>query len=129
MMNALLHSPGSSAVSVHEYRASFRGEQANFLFTSVCGHVFSLDFLAKYNHWSVHYMPFHIVCNPSSCRDTVDPADLFDAETEKKEANPKLNICRFLRQEAKGSFFLKLPNLLNNGTRYRLLGLVAGLRP
>ncbi|XP_070402415.1 DNA topoisomerase 3-beta-1 isoform X3 [Nothobranchius furzeri] len=54
--------------------------------TSVCGHAMSLDFTGKYNNW-----------------DKVDPAELFSkAPTEKKEANPKLNMVKFLQFEARG---------------------------
>ena len=81
----------SQACSVHEYTGTFKGAPARFAFTSVCGHVMSLDFLAKYNNWTA-----------------VDPSELFDAPTEKKEANPKLSICRFLRNEGKGVDYLVL---------------------
>ncbi|KAJ8263716.1 hypothetical protein COCON_G00161730 [Conger conger] len=76
----------NGACSVHEYTASFRGQPCRFKMTSVCGHVLSLDFIGKYNNW-----------------DKVDPAELFsNAPTEKKEANPKLNMVKFLQVEAKG---------------------------
>ncbi|XP_064209332.1 DNA topoisomerase 3-beta-1 isoform X1 [Anguilla rostrata] len=76
----------NGACSVHEYVASFSGQPARFKMTSVCGHVMSLDFIGKYNNW-----------------DKVDPAELFSkAPTEKKEANPKLNMVKFLQVEAKG---------------------------
>lgn len=81
--------------------------------TAVCGHVLTLDFLgklkkilfkivlsnltkywfyiAKYNSWN-----------------KVDPVELFTCETEKKEANPKLQIPAFLAQEAKNCSYLVL---------------------
>ncbi|XP_047005827.1 DNA topoisomerase 3-beta-1 isoform X2 [Ictalurus punctatus] len=76
----------NGACSVHEYTGFFMGQGARFKMTSVCGHVMSLDFTGKYNNW-----------------DKVDPAELFSkAPTEKKEANPKLNMVKFLQVEAKG---------------------------
>ena len=53
----------------------FRGESARFKVSSVCGHVMALDFDGKYNSW-----------------EKVDPSELFQAKTIKKEANSKLNI-------------------------------------
>ncbi|XP_072736678.1 DNA topoisomerase 3-beta-1 isoform X2 [Ciconia boyciana] len=72
--------------SVHEYAGSFIGQSAHFKMTSVCGHVMTLDFIGKYNSW-----------------DKVDPAELFSkAPTEKKEANPKLTVVKFLQVEGRG---------------------------
>ncbi|XP_051623947.1 DNA topoisomerase 3-beta-1 isoform X3 [Manacus candei] len=71
----------NGACSVHEYTGSFIGQSAHFKMTSVCGHVMTLDFIGKYNSW-----------------DKVDPAELFSkAPTEKKEANPKLTMVKFLQ--------------------------------
>ncbi|XP_041957877.1 DNA topoisomerase 3-beta-1 isoform X2 [Alosa sapidissima] len=68
------------------------GQSVRFKMTSVCGHVMSLDFIGKYNNW-----------------DKVDPAELFSkAPTEKKEANPKLNMVKFLQVEAKGCDYVVL---------------------
>lgn len=73
----------NGALSVHEYRASFWHENnAFFKMTSVCGHVMSSNFTGKYNNW-----------------DRVEPQELFDAPTIKEEANPKLQIIRFLQKE------------------------------
>ena len=43
----------NGACSIHEYSGRFppTGEQVRFRFTSVCGHVMSLDFIGKYNNW------------------------------------------------------------------------------
>ncbi|CAI9157407.1 unnamed protein product [Rangifer tarandus platyrhynchus] len=72
--------------SVYEYPGTFAGQPVRFKMTSVCGHVMTLDFLGKYNKW-----------------DKVDPAELFSqAPTEKKEANPKLNMVKFLQVEGRG---------------------------
>ncbi|XP_030647243.1 DNA topoisomerase 3-beta-1 [Chanos chanos] len=82
----------NGACSVHEYTGSFLGQSIRFKMTSVCGHVMSLDFIGKYNNW-----------------DKVDPAELFSkAPTEKKEANPKLNMVKFLQSEAKGCDYVVL---------------------
>ena len=79
------------ACAVHEYQGKFRGEAVRFKMTSVCGHVLSLDFHAKYNSW-----------------DKVEPSELFTAPTEKKEASAELNMERFLAQEARGVDYLVL---------------------
>lgn len=41
----------SSACSIHEYEGTFLGQPSRFKMTSVCGHVFSTDFLPRYNNW------------------------------------------------------------------------------
>ena len=43
----------NGACSVHEFVTKFppTNETARFKFTSVCGHVMSLDFLGRYNNW------------------------------------------------------------------------------
>ena len=59
--------------------------------TSVCGHVMSLDFPAKFNSW-----------------DKVDPSELFACATEKKEATAKLRMPYTLAQESKGCDYIVL---------------------
>jgi len=59
------------------------GRNVTFKVTSVCGHVFSIDFEPKYNNW-----------------DTTDPAELFEAETRKDEANPKMRMAKHLKTES-----------------------------
>ncbi|KAG9487488.1 hypothetical protein GDO78_007378 [Eleutherodactylus coqui] len=82
----------NGACSVHDYTGSFQGQSVRFKMTSVCGHVMSLDFIGKYNNW-----------------DKVDPAELFSkAPTEKKEANPKLNMVKFLQVEGRGCDYIVL---------------------
>ncbi|EDV28672.1 uncharacterized protein TRIADDRAFT_49643 [Trichoplax adhaerens] len=76
---------------VYEYSGTFHGQQARFSVTSVCGHVYSLDFLPQYNNW-----------------DAVDPVDLYDAEVKKKDANPDQNIVKFLKHEGQGIDYLVL---------------------
>jgi len=44
----------------------------------------SLDFLGKYNNW-----------------DKVDPAELFSAPTQNKEASPNLSMVVYLEKKAK----------------------------
>ena len=62
-----------AALDVHEFDGIFMGGNAHFRMTSVIGHVYSLDFPPAYNNW-----------------DTIEPKQLFDAETAKLEANPKV---------------------------------------
>ncbi|XP_009235101.1 DNA topoisomerase 3-beta-1 isoform X4 [Pongo abelii] len=86
------HKGLNGACSVHEYTGTFAGQPVRFKMTSVCGHVMTLDFLGKYNKW-----------------DKVDPAELFSqAPTEKKEANPKLNMVKFLQVEGRGCDYIVL---------------------
>ncbi|KAL5006758.1 hypothetical protein ScPMuIL_015564 [Solemya velum] len=59
--------------------------------TSVCGHVMSLDFNKRYNNW-----------------DKVDPAELFRADTVKKEATPNLHMPAFIGKEGMGADYLVL---------------------
>ncbi len=51
LSHGAMTSSSHAAVSTHEYSGKFQGQAAHFVFTSVCGHVFSLDFLPKYNNW------------------------------------------------------------------------------
>ncbi|VEL38172.1 unnamed protein product [Protopolystoma xenopodis] len=81
----------NGACSVHEWSGEFCREHVRFRMTSVCGHVMTLDFQSRYNNW-----------------DTVDPMELFVANLEKKEANPKLKMVDFLRYEAKNANVLVL---------------------
>jgi DNA topoisomerase-3 len=57
----------NSACSIHEFTCRFppTGETVKFKFTSVCGHVMSLDFQGKYNNWD-RVDPVSIcVCRPT----------------------------------------------------------------
>ncbi|XP_013414482.1 DNA topoisomerase 3-beta-1 [Lingula anatina] len=81
----------NGACSIHEYNGKFLGETVRFKMTSVCGHVMSLDFIGKYNNW-----------------DKVDPAELFHAPTQKKEASVNLHMPKFLEKEARGCDYLVL---------------------
>uniref|UniRef100_A0A8C3S8X9 DNA topoisomerase n=1 Tax=Chelydra serpentina TaxID=8475 RepID=A0A8C3S8X9_CHESE len=90
--NMTSHKGLNGACSVHEYTGSFIGQSVHFKMTSVCGHVMTLDFIGKYNNW-----------------DKVDPAELFSkAPTEKKEANPKLTMVKFLQVEGRGCDYIVL---------------------
>ena len=71
----------NGACSVHEWS----NNNVKYKMTSVCGHVNTLDFPAKFNNW-----------------DRVDPAELFNCAVETKEATPKLKMPAFLASEAKG---------------------------
>ncbi|KAJ8922656.1 hypothetical protein NQ315_007688 [Exocentrus adspersus] len=75
----------NGACSVHEWNGTFLSSPARFKMTSVCGHVYGVDFISKYNNW-----------------DRVDPVELFSCPIEKKEAMPKLKMPAFLAAEAKG---------------------------
>ena len=81
----------NGACSVHEWSGTFNGINCNYKMTSVCGHVNSIDFPARYNNW-----------------DRVDPIELFQCPTEKKEATAKLKMPAFLASEAKGAEYLVL---------------------
>ncbi len=82
----------NNACSIHEWSGKFMNYgNCKFRMTSVCGHVMSLDFHSKYNSW-----------------DKVDPSELFNAETLKKEATPNLKMPAFLEKEARGADFLVL---------------------
>ena len=59
--------------------------------TAVTGHVKTTDFPKYYQNW-----------------ESIAPRELFDVETEKKEANPKSRIVRHLEKEAKGCTYLVL---------------------
>ena len=75
---------------VHEFSGSFQNKPALIRVTSVTGHIFSLDFPAKYQNW-----------------DTVDPLDLFDAPTVHSPEG-KGGIVKHLEREAKGVDYLVL---------------------
>lgn len=81
----------NGACNVHEWSGNFVGSSVKYKMTSVCGHVMSLDFPAKYNNW-----------------DKTDPSELFACPTEQKEATPKLKMPAFLESEAKGTDYLVL---------------------
>ncbi|KAF5395685.1 DNA topoisomerase [Paragonimus heterotremus] len=81
----------NGACSVHEWTGQFMGDQVKFKMTSVCGHVMTTDFQSRYNNW-----------------DRVDPAELFVAQIEKKEANPHLRMVDYLRQECRNAATLIL---------------------
>eukprot|EP00917_Polyrhabdina_sp_WS-2016_P019818 GHVP01042382.1.p1 GENE.GHVP01042382.1~~GHVP01042382.1.p1 ORF type:complete len:833 (+),score=121.93 GHVP01042382.1:640-3138(+) len=73
------------AFNVHEWTGRFQNGPANFRMTSVAGHVYSVDFVGKYNDWTAF-----------------EPDILFEAEIVKKESNPKTRVVKHLSSEAKG---------------------------
>jgi DNA topoisomerase-3 len=75
---------------VHEWKGTFRDTPAEFYFTSVTGHVYSLDFTKQYNSWDI------------------DPLQLFEATTMKSESNPKMHLTHHLQTCAKGVDYLVL---------------------
>ncbi|RWS14707.1 DNA topoisomerase 3-beta-1-like protein [Dinothrombium tinctorium] len=78
--------------TVHEYYGEFNGiPNCLFKFTSVCGHIFTVDFHKPYNAWT-----------------SVDPLDLFGAPIVRLEANPEMKMSKFLASEAKNADFLVL---------------------
>ncbi|KAL5542809.1 hypothetical protein UlMin_010519 [Ulmus minor] len=79
------------STEVHEFDGNFLGLRAYYKVTSVIGHVFSVDFPAKYQDWT-----------------STDPMDLFEAPIVKNESNPKAHIHRHLNQEARGCGHLVL---------------------
>ncbi|XP_028759686.1 DNA topoisomerase 3-beta [Neltuma alba] len=79
------------STEIHEFEGIFLGSRAHFKVTSVIGHIFSVDFPAKYQDWTA-----------------IDPSDLFQAPVIKNESNPKAHICRHLNQEARGCHYLVL---------------------
>lgn len=82
----------SGACPVYEYRGSFLNHRdILFKFTSVCGHVFNADFEARFKNW-----------------DKSEPIELYDARIVRIEANPKMNMVKFLQREAKGCRYLVL---------------------
>ena len=62
----------NGACSIHEYTTKFpaTGENVRVKFTSVCGHVMSLDFVGKYNNWDkvdpVSKMKHEVACLPNT---------------------------------------------------------------
>ena len=76
---------------MHEFPGKFKDQKVNFRVTSVIGHVFNVDFPSKFNNW-----------------DKVTPEELFGAEIQKNEANPKARIVQHLRDEATGCDYLVL---------------------
>lgn len=76
---------------VLEYSGTMFGRSANFKVTSVAGHVYTTDFPRKYQDWK-----------------SIDPLQLFAAETVKKEANPKSRLCRHLQSLGKNVTYLVL---------------------
>lgn len=78
--------------AVYEYRGSFlHHREIQFKFTSVCGHVYSADFEARFKSW-----------------DKSEPAELYDARIVRLEANPKMQLVRFLQKEARGARYVVL---------------------
>mmetsp|Transcript_14337 Transcript_14337/g.26973 ORF Transcript_14337/g.26973 Transcript_14337/m.26973 type:complete len:824 (-) Transcript_14337:117-2588(-) len=69
---------------VYTFQHDFQGRRAEFTVTAVCGHIFSLDFPAKYNSW-----------------EKIEPITLFDAETVKLEQKSKGgSVVRHLQDNA-----------------------------
>ena len=75
---------------VHEFERDFNGARCHFKVTAVIGHVLSIDFPAKFQSWDL------------------DPAILFDAPVQNKEATPKARVVEHLEREAKGASHLIL---------------------
>ena len=107
----------SSACPVHEFRGRFMREpDAFFKFTSVCGHLTSVDFPPKFNNWDridplevFHFFSkFSLSIKLVLKVSTFSFPKLFDAEIVKKEATPNLRLFKHLQIEAKNSHYLVL---------------------
>jgi DNA topoisomerase-3 len=86
------HKGKTGSFPVYEFESTFFNQQAHFKVTSVCGHMYSTDFPDELNNW-----------------DRVDPLELYDANTVKKEVKMKGgNIYKHLRHEAKSCSYLVL---------------------
>ena len=59
----------NGACSVNEWSGNFMGFNVKYKMTSVCGHVMSLDFPAKFNNWDRVGMSFGIYLYISLFRD------------------------------------------------------------
>ena len=82
LSNGNMSSRKGGPCPVWEYRGQFRNENVQFKFTSVCGHVFTTGFEAKYSDW-----------------DKTDPIELYDAKIIRMEANKKMQLVKFLKKE------------------------------
>ena len=71
----LIFSKGISSLPVYEFEGEFMGTYANIVVTSVAGHVFNRDFPEQYANWK-----------------SVEPQKLFDVDTVRNEANPKVYL-------------------------------------
>ena len=81
----------SRVTKVHEYFGDIRGKGAYFKVTSVAGHVYSRDFPKQYQNW-----------------ESVEPYNLFDAETISTISNKEQRIVPHLIREAQNCDFLIL---------------------
>jgi DNA topoisomerase-3 len=79
-----LQSKGRSP-PVYEFNGQFMGRPSFFRVTAVTGHIYSLDFPAKYQNW-----------------DAVDPMELFSAPTVHTSEGRASGIVRHLQHEARG---------------------------
>lgn len=92
LSNGNMSSRKTGPCAVYEYRGSFlHHRDIQFKFTSVCGHVFNCDFEARFKSW-----------------DKSEPAELYDAKIVRLEANPNMNLVRFLQKEARGARYVVL---------------------
>lgn len=64
---------GGAGLPVYEFDGEFLGTYASLIVTSVAGHVFNRDFPEKYSDWKA-----------------VEPEALFDVETVRNSADPKV---------------------------------------
>lgn len=89
--NCITERGSNGACSISTYRGNFNNLSANFKVTSTCGHVMGVDFPGRFNAWH-----------------RTDPSELFNCPIEHIEANPKLNMPKFLASAAKGCDYLVL---------------------
>jgi DNA topoisomerase-3 len=75
----------------HRFRGQFRGEDVNFVFTSVLGHLIEMDFSKRYEHWS-----------------TVEPGTLFGADIVRRIPEKFRELTKNLEALSRQSSILML---------------------
>ena len=94
----------NNVCSVHEWTGRYQSNSsARLRMTSVAGHVFGIDFIPRYNNWD-KVDPVSVFLTNTNARHFIFiQAELFSAETLKKEASPNHRMPSFLEKEARGA--------------------------